>query len=330
MAKSVITRFIFAAIIYSGLALYLYSSRLDSLSSVQYLLLINSVIASVGAFVLSRRWLYSFAASVLTGALFGFGPFALSFGCYHPAASFPFAMLPWLFCPAAFLPKSRLLGPKLTVLASAALSLLPILITILFFEIARDYSLVPIPIKTSLNWASLCSAITPLTQPPQNFLLSFYHIPAPALLMGLVMFFKVRRFGITTIFIATVFLICYKPIFNVPPVFWTSIVILYCAIIIGAGLEGLTLAGTADSKWVLTAAVFSAILALVAISFGLGFDKTYLIAAKMHSLGTLAVFIIFFITRASASLHWLRLLIFISAIIVDVLITSAIIINRIL
>ena len=329
MAKSVITRFIFAAIIYCGLALCLYGPRLDSLAPIQYLLVIDSVFAAIGAFVLSRRWLYSFPASVLAGALFGFGPFALSFDCYHPTASFAFAMLPWLFCPAAFLPKSRLLSPKLTVLASATLTLLPILITILFFEIARDYSLVPIPLKTKLNCPSLYAFITPLTQPPQNFLLSLYHIPAPALLMGLVMFFKVRRFGITTIFIATVFLICCRPIFNVPPVFWTSIVVLYCAIIIGAGLEGLTLAGSGDSKWILTAGVFSAILALVTLSLGLGFDKTYLDAAKMHSLGALAVFIIFFITRASASLHWLRLLIFISAIIADVLITSAIIINSI-
>lgn len=329
MAKSAITRFIVASIIYFALALYLYSSRLNSLTNLQYLLIVNSVIASAGAFVLAGRWIYSFAASAIAGAIFGLGPFALSFACYHPAASCAFALLPWLFCPAAFLPRTGLLGKKLTLLTCALLSLLPILITILFFELAKGYSFVPIPVKTTLTFAGLSAIITPLSQPPQNFLLSFYHVPIPALLMGLVMFFKVRRIGITAIFLIAVFLICYKPIFHVPPVFWASIAVLYCAIIIGVGLQGLTLAGAGDSKWVLAAGLLSAILAVVTLLLGLGPDKIYLEAAKMHSLAALAVFIIFFITRASTSLHWLRWLILTAAIAVDIMITSEIIINRI-
>ena len=328
MAKSV-TKFIFAVIIYCALALYLYWSRLDSLTMRHYLLIVNSIAAAAGAFVLSRRWLYSFAASVTAGAMFGFCPFALGFSCYHPAALFAFALVPWLFCPAAFLPRTKLLGPKLTALACAILSFLPILITILFFELAKDYSLIPIPLKTRLNFASLLAIITPVVQQPQNFLLNFFHIPAAALFMGFVMFFKVRRTGVTVIFLTAIFLICYRPVFHVPPVFWASIIVLYCAVLIGLGLEGLVLAGTGDSRWVLIAAIFSALLASATLLLSFTCDKTYLIAAKMHALGALAVFIIFFITRASASLHLLRLLILLAAIIIDMLITSAIIINRV-
>ena len=328
MAKSV-TKFIFAVIIYCGLALYLYWHRLDSLTLKHCLLIAGSIAASAGAFVLSRRWLYSFAASVIAGAMFGFCPFAFGFGCYHPAASFAFALVPWLFCPAAFLPKAKLLGPKLTALTCTVLSLLPVLITILFFELAKDYSLVPIPLKTRLNFASLAAIITPLVQLPQNFLLNFFHIPAAALFMGFVMFFKVRRIGITIIFIAAIFLICYRPVFQVPPVFWASIIVLYCALLIGLGMEGLILSGTGDSRWVLTAAIFSALLASIALLLSFSCDKTYLLAAKMHALAALAVFIIYFITRASVSVHPLRLLILASAITIDLLVTSAIIINRI-
>lgn len=328
MAKSV-TKFIFAVIIYCGLALYFYWSRLDSLTLRYCLLIASSIAASAGAFLLSRRWLYFFSASVIAGAMFGFCPFAFGLGCYHPAASFAFAFLPWLFCPAAFLPRAKLMGPKLTALACIILSLLPVLITILFFELAKNYSLVPIPLKTRLNFASLVAIITPLVQPPQNFLLNFFHIPAAALFMGFVMFFKVRRIGITIIFIAAIFLVCYKPVFQVPPVFWASIVVLYCAVLIGVGLEGLILSGAGDSKWVLTAGLFSALLASTALLLSFSCDKTYFLAAKMHALGVLAVFIIYFITRASASVHPLRLLILLAAITIDILITSAIIINRV-
>jgi len=100
-------------------------------------------------------------------------------------------------------------------------------------------------------------------------------------------------------------------------------------VLIGIGLEGLVLAGAGDSRWVLTAAILSALMASVALLLSFACDKTYLIAAEMHALGALAVFIIFFIIRASASVHPLRLLILLAAIITDVLITSAIIINKI-
>ncbi|NIA17325.1 MAG: hypothetical protein GWO86_03150 [Planctomycetes bacterium] len=328
MAKSV-TKFIFAVITYCALALYLYWSRLDSLTLRHYLLIVSSITASAGAFVLSRRWIYSFLCSVTAGAMFGFGPFALGFSCYHPAALFAFALLPWLFCPAVFLPKAKLLGPRLTALVCGVLSLLPILITILFFELAKYYSLVPIPLKTRINFASLSAIITPLVQQPQNFLLNFFHVPTAALFMGFVMFFKARRTGVTVIFLTAIFLVCYRPVFHVPPVFWASIIVLYCAVLIGLGLEGLVLAGAGDSRWLLTAGIFSALLAVSALLLAFGCDKTYLIAAEMHALAALAVFIIYFITRISASLHPLRLLILLAAIITDMLITSAMIINKV-
>ena len=87
---------------YLALALHLYRPYIPKFEPVQYLFIINSIAGALGCFVLSRRWVSSFVGSLFAGAIYGFGPFALSFAAYHPFAGLPMAAVPWLFCQAAF------------------------------------------------------------------------------------------------------------------------------------------------------------------------------------------------------------------------------------
>lgn len=58
-----------AAIIYAGFAVYLYQPHFKNFDKQQYLLLVNVCAASLGCFVLSRRWVGAFGGSFFAGAL---------------------------------------------------------------------------------------------------------------------------------------------------------------------------------------------------------------------------------------------------------------------
>ena len=100
-------RFAAAAVMYAGFAIYLYQPYFKYFDALRYLLVVNVCLASLGCFVLSRRWVGAFAGSFFAGAMYGFGPFALGLAGCHPTAGLLAATVPWLFCPAAFGPKGR-------------------------------------------------------------------------------------------------------------------------------------------------------------------------------------------------------------------------------
>ena len=58
-----------AFISYALLALYLYYPHFEHFGRLDYLYPVNSVLAGLGCFVLSRRWISSFAASLLAGGV---------------------------------------------------------------------------------------------------------------------------------------------------------------------------------------------------------------------------------------------------------------------
>jgi len=331
-----LAKFAASAGIYAGFAVYLYQPHFKKFDPLQYLVVVNVCLAALGCFVLSRRWVASFAGSFFAGAIYGFGPFALGLSGYHPAVSLLIASIPWLFCPAALCSKRRWRW------VGAPLSALPFLAILLVFQVSAHYRLFPIPIQTKLHLAGLAGLLAPLVALERTMpLVSFYHIPIAALLLGFSMLLTARRFGIMVIFaIGTVLAFC-DPFFNVSPIIWLTIPVLCCSLLIGAGMQGLVLAGYADRKWVLIIAVIMAVLTIIALLLatkyydifaGLGSKYARLLVqtAKMYMLGAIAVSVIFFMARAKLRLAALRWVILSLAMSVDILFCASFITYKVL
>jgi hypothetical protein len=337
MSKS-LTRFAAAALIYVGFAVYLYQPYFKYFNALQYLLVVNVSLASLGCFALSRRWVASFWGSLFAGAIYGFGPFMLGLAKYHPTAGFLTASIPWLFCPAALWSKARRRW------LSVPLSLLPFLAIALFFQVSTYFRLFAVPIQTKMRLSDLAGLLAPLVMAQRNInaaSVGFYHIPTAALLIGFSMLLAARRLGIIAIFAIGTVLAFANPLLEISPIIWLSIPVLCCSVIIGAGIQALACAGSADRKWVLAATAIMAALSIATlllaaryfqIIFGLGKDyaQLFISAAYMYILGTITLAIMFFVARARLRLHWLRLAIFCSAMAVDISFGARFIVDSIL
>lgn len=172
--------FVAALFIYSVFALYLYLPHLNVFAPNRRLLIPAAILAAAGTYLLSRRWISSAIASFFAGLVYAFGPFALGFGLYHPAASALIAALPFSLMPAAFWPHRPF---RWAPLITAALALLPFVMIFSFFLTAAHYGLYPIPRNQRLQLAPFTGLITPLILEPLHFPYpGFYHVavlPAP-------------------------------------------------------------------------------------------------------------------------------------------------------
>jgi len=238
-------KFVAAGVIYLGFAVYLFQPHFKNFDKLHYLLVINVCLASLGCYVLSRRWVSVFAGSFFAGAVYGFGPFSLGLTCYHPLASLLAASVPWLFCPAVFwrdqpftrawrAPFCKRKAPAFTGVnlsprgrgwepghkarwrwLSWPLSALPFLAILLFFQVSAHYRLFAIPTQTKLQFADLVGLVAPLVSTKRGLaLLGFYHIPIAALIMGASMLFAARRFGPMIVFCLGVILALCQPLLN--------------------------------------------------------------------------------------------------------------------
>lgn len=333
-------KIILAAALYTALALYLLWPYLPRLTPVQYILPLNFVLAALGCFILSKRWISSFSASLFAGALYAFSPFALSFAAYHPAATIPLAILPWLFCPAAYWQrwpalefltshssKKRTSKRHTNILATITtfiLSILPLAIIVLFFilasPLARFYPLALIELKLQ-NFTALA---IPLAVKSHEFPFSFYHIPNIALLMGIFVYLAGLRITTLLLFLITLCLAFADPILSTPPVIWALTPTLFGAILIGLGLQALCWAAKPDTKWLLAAAITAAVLALASYLAG------YPHAAAMHALASLLATVIICIANSKMRLHPLRWILIYTLITADILISAAAIIDNML
>jgi hypothetical protein len=324
-----------AAGIYAGLALFLYQPHFKKFDSLQYVVVISTYTAALGCFVLSRRWVGSFTGSFFAGAVYGFGPFSLWLSGYHPTVSLLVAAIPWLLCPAAWCSKKKWW-------IGIPLSALPFMAILLAFQIAAHYRLFPIPIHTRLRAADLAGLFAPLVSLERSMpLVGFYHVSMAALMIGLSMLLKAHRFGILLILAAGVILAFFGPFFNISPILWLTIPFLCCSVVIGAGLQGLALAGFADRKWLLIITGIIATLAITALllatkyhnvfaGFGTKYANLLTQTAKMYLLGAIATGIIFFMARAKLRLATLRWLILSLAMAADILYCASFIAYRVL
>jgi len=328
-------RFALAAAVYTAFAVYLYRPYFNGFGAprLQDLFVVNVCLASLGCYVLSRRWIAGFTESFFAGAIYGFGPFALGLARFHPTVGFLFAAIPWLFCPAVFGPAGKFKPLRVP------LSLLPFLAIVLFFQLAARFGLYPIPIKLKLHGAEMAGLLAPLVAAKRNMtLVGFYHIPLASLIMGFSMFLvpleglgkggilqrgrilkglALRRLGIVAIFVLSTILAFCESFFDISPVIWLAISVLCCSVLIGAGMQGLISTGFADRKWILFTAIFMGVLTIVTLLFatkyfqtfaglGSGYARLLIEEAKMYILGAITIAIFFFTTRAKFRMHILR------------------------
>ncbi len=336
MRNTKYAKFAVAAIMYAAFAGYLYQPYLKNFGRWQYLLVVNAPLASLGCYVLSRRWVAGFGESFFAGAIYGFGPFTLGLVKFHPTAGLLVAAIPWLFCPAAFGPKTRWRWLRIP------LAVLPFLAIVLFFQVSTHYRLFPVSTQARLHLADLVGLLAPLITAKQNTtLIGFYHIPVAALVMGFSMLLAARRFSIIIIFTIGIILAFCDPFFGISPIIWFTMPMLCCSVLVGAGMQGLASAGFADRGWVLAAAAIMCTLAIVTLllaakyfqtflGLGAGYAKLFTEAGKMYVLGAIVAAIIFFMIRAKLRMRQLRQVALCAAMAVDIFLGARFIVDKIL
>ncbi len=332
-----LSRFILAVLVYSVFAVYLYRPYFSNFQTVHYLRVVNTCLASLGCYLLSRRWIAGFVPSLFAGTIYGFGPLALGLATKpHAAAGVLVAAIPWLFCPAAFANKTRWRR------FGIPLSILPAAVIIVFFQVSLRFHFFPIPIQLKLHSTDLIGLLTPLIAARDKMtLVGFYHVPVGAIVMGVAMLVMARRYGVMAIFVMTVMLALADSLLGVSPIVWLLVAMLCGSILTGAGMQGLICAGFADKKWILFSMAVSAAFAIATLllatecfqaflGFGHVYGKLLTEAATMYILGAIILAIIFFIVRMKMRLGFLRLLLLSGAIAFDIFLSATFIIDEIL
>ncbi|MHC4740707.1 MAG: hypothetical protein ACYS8Z_02280 [Planctomycetota bacterium] len=339
MRKNGYGGFALAALLFAGFAVYLFWGRLGGEDRWKLLLPVNLCAGALGCYLLSRRWISSFAGSLIAGAIYGFGPFMLGLGKFHPIAGSLAASIPWLFCPAAFgsRTKWRRNAPLLAVLPFAAI--------VAFFQIAELCRFFPVHAAAKLGSGDIVGFFAPLVIAEHDIIgtttFGFYHIPIAGLVMGFAMLLAAKRLPIITLCIVGFVLACWQPVFKVSPVMWLSIPSVCCSVVIGAGVQGLEVAGPSDRKWLLGAACIQGGFAIMALflatnyfeyflSLADDYAKLFVRTAEMYVLGTVAVLTLFFLARAKMRLGPLRWAILCLSIAVDIFLGAHFIINRLM
>jgi hypothetical protein len=329
--------FLIAAVAYSAFAIYLYQPYLKNLISQRPILLANPILASLGCYVLSRRWIASFPAALFAGGIYGFGAFGLGLGTYQSAAGLAFAAVPWLFCPAAFWHRlfSNYNGWRRYVhlLITSLLSLLPFAIIVSFFFILASarFRLFPIPIQTRLRPADMIGLLSVhRVMNDGTTFFGLYHLPLSALVLGVFVFFTAQRLGPMMIFILGFALAFSSSIFQVSPLIWTAVPLVCCSILVGLGIQALAWATAADRNWLLICACVTSLFAAITILLGLTAEKSFFTDATMYALAAILVLIMFFIVRSGLRLHWFRWLALSVAFMLDIFIGAQSVIKAIL
>jgi hypothetical protein len=265
----------------------------------------------------------SFWGSFFGALIYGFGPFTLWLNNFHPAAGLLIAVMPWLFCPAAFGPKGKWQWMSLV------LSALPFLAVLAFFQLCGYLHFFVIPKQLKMHLFDLASLFAPYAQIAEKPLaVGFYHIPIACLIMGFAMLIAAQRIGIMVIGGLGFVLAFSNSFLNVSPIVWFAVPTLCCCIIIAAGTQALATAGLADRKWVLVSAMVLAGLAIVMMLIALKRSAAFSEAARMYVLGTVVVGTIFFMLQAKMRLTWVRMLILCLAMGVDVFFGARYIVDR--
>lgn len=329
-------KFLAVSIVYIGFAIYLYLPYWRTFKGFELLLPFSCTLSAIGCFLLSRRWVDSITGSFFAGTIYGFGPFMLGLGKFHPTAPLLAALIPWLFLPAAFGLKTKLKPLRILLCG------LPFLAIIAFFHIGDRLRLFAVPLQTKLHLSDLAGLFAPLVMAKKDAtLIGFYHVSIVALAVGIFMLLAARRLGVIAVFLVGLVLAFCNSFLNISPIIWLVFPTLCCSILIAEGINGLATAGFADRKWVLGSFITTEALAIVTLllatkyfkvfaGFADGYARLFVQAAKMYILGTIATAIIFFMTRAQLRFRWLRLTLLSVCLAVDIFLGAQFIVEKIL
>jgi hypothetical protein len=296
----------------SALAFYLYRPYAGHFSKTLYLTPVMHVVAAVGAFLFSRRWVGSQMASFFAAILYAFGPFAISLDIWHPAIPSLFAIVPWCFCPAAFWPRwfnsSEKLHRSIRLAITMTLSLLPLVPIAIIFEVLPRLHLFPMPVGARLTPSDLVTLVSPSHIAQSHFSVGFYHAALPALVLGLAMFVRLRRIWPGLMLIAAIVLAFMPPVLQISPAIWGIIAILGLSLIAGLGMEGLTLLSLADKVWLLASMAVTSLALAASLAVGLSQQPPETVSARLFAMALLPpamIGVLMWRNRRIRQLRWL-------------------------
>ncbi|MBL7107599.1 MAG: hypothetical protein ISS77_08355 [Phycisphaerae bacterium] len=330
-------KFVGALFVYACFSAYLfwpYFNRFSSSGWENYFLAISPVFASLGCFLICKRWVGNWVGCFLAGGLYGFGPYFLSLCGFGPAAGLLASTIPWLFWPATFAFKKRFKWLRVP------LALLPFAALVVFFVLDEHFRLFLIPTQTRLKPADIFGLIAPFAMVKRSaVMVGIYHVAIGPAIIGAAMMIEARRLWPAIIFTAGLALGLIEPVLGVSSVMWLSIPVLCMCVMAGIGMGAISEAGVGDKKWLLGSSIALAGLCIATLLYAtklFGFfasladDYANALAttAKIYLVGSLGISVIFFMVRAKIRQIWIRWAILSICVGVDIILSASYIVDR--
>ena len=292
----------------------------------------NAVAAAWGAYFISRRWVNNWTPSLFAGAVYGFGPFTLSFGIFHPLAGLSLVMVPWLLLPAVYWHRGK--SPDAyRFCVRALLTLLPFTGIALLFWLSSQQWAGPfflMPIDLGLTIKDFTNLILPLHNSGGVVVFGLYHCSLIFALMGVFVYIKLQRIALLVPIAAGLILSVWDPIFQVTPIVWAAFPILFLSVLCGLGFQAFLWAGKADTKWfVICAAAATALAAFTAGIMVTPFaGRVFELTAMLYALAAAALWILLAMLRLNLRWPWFKWAILTAAITIDLIFSARYLIDK--
>jgi len=318
-------------VLYGCFSIYLYLPSVG-VNNARVFCGFNAMAAAWGAYFLSKRWVNNWTPSVLTGAAYGFGPFALSFGAFHPLAGLSIVMVPWLLLPSVYWHKGK--SPDaMRFCVRGLLALLPFAGIVLLFWLPTQQWAGPrflMPKDLALTVQDFANLIFPLRNSGGIVAFGLYHGAVVFALMGVFVYIKLQRIAMLIPIAAGLILSVWEPIFQVSPIVWAAFPILFLSVLCGLGFQAFLWTGKADTKWIVICA--AAASALAAFSAGIMITpfagRVFELTATMYALAAVALWILLALIRLNLRWPWFKWVVLTSAITIDLLYSARYLIDK--
>ena len=319
-----------ALILYACFAVFLYLPALG-VDNFKIICGINAA-AAWGGYFISKRLVNNWTPSLIARAVYGFGPFALSFEMFHPLAGLSFAMVPWLLLPAVYWHKGK--SPDAyRFCVRALLTLLPFAgIVLLFWTLAQQWAgpRFLMPKDLALTVKDFANLIFPLNKSGGIVVFGLYHCSIIFALMGVFVYIKLQRIALLIPIAAGLILSFWEPLFQVSPIVWAAFPILFLAVLCGLGFQALLWEGKADTKWIVICA--AAASALAAFSAGIMMSpfagRVFELTAILYGLAAAALWILLALVRLNLRWPWFKWTVLTAAVVIDLLFSARYLVDK--
>jgi len=315
-----------AVVLYGCFSIYLYLPSVG-VNNARVFCGFNAIAAAWGAYFLSKRWVNNWTPSLLTGAAYGFGPFALSFGAFHPLAGLSIVMVPWLLLPSVYWHRGK--SPDaIRFCVRALLSLLPFAGIVLLFWLPAQQWAGPVflmQMDLALTANDFANLIFPLRSSGGIVVFGLYHGALVFALMGIFVYIKLQRVTVLIPIAAGLVLAFWEPILQVSPIVWAAFPILFLSVLCGLGFQALSYAGKADTKWILFCAIAASVLAAFAAGLGIRVvvvRRLFELTATLYALTAAALWILLALVRLNLRWPWFKWAVLTTAMIIDLIFSA--------